>query len=102
MLLRFLLAAVLLAGCTVPVATPSLSHSSDCESGCGAVRTHTPVRREVPNNLVAGRRPSFVDTIGSGSRNTDWTSQLPNNKSGCLIVLIVVVVLVIASATVWR
>ncbi len=106
MLLRFLFAAVLLAGCTAPVTRPSLSHSAayepDCQAGIDAVRTSPQGQPGPLDNLLVPRTPGFVDTIGSDPWNTDWTSQLPGGKAGLIAFLLIIVVLAIATATFWR
>lgn len=99
MLVRFLFAAVLLAGCAAPVIQPSLSHSADCYPD---VRTPQPGKRELSHDELVNRTPDHVDFHGIETADWNWTDQLPDNKTGCIIGLVVVAVIIIATATVWR
>jgi hypothetical protein len=99
MLARFLVAAVLLAGCSAPVTRPSVSHSGDFES----TRQSPPFARgELSDNPVVGRTPDGVCYHRLDTMDWSWTDQLPNSKAGCIIGLVIIAVIVIATATVWR
>ena len=99
MLVRLLFAAFLLAGCSVPVTGPLVSHPSNFESG---LRCPPHGRRELSDNLTVGRTLDYVCYHSLDTMDWSWTDQLPDNKTGCIIGLVVVAVIIIASATVWR
>jgi hypothetical protein len=102
MLVRFLFAAVLLAGCSAPVIQPSPSHSAVCQPGCQAVRTHSPGQREPAPDPLAEWGFGSAGTIGPDPWDADWANQLPGGKAGLIAFVIIVVVLAVATTTLWR
>ncbi len=102
MLVRFLFAAVLLAGCAAPVIMPSVSHPADLQPGCqaGIAWTNPQGQYKPPNLSLADLPPGSGDDFAT--RDTTWVDLLPRNKWGCIAGVIVLVVIVVASVTFWR
>jgi len=70
---------------------------ADYRAGIDVARTDAPGQRELPVSLTAGQAGGVrMDTM-----DWNWVDQLPDNKTGCLIILVVVAVIIIASATFW-
>jgi len=99
MLVRLIFAAVLLAGCAAPVIQPSLSHSPGCYPD---IQTPQPGQRELSHDELVSRTPDYVDFHGIDTLDWSWTDQLPNSRTGCIVGLVIVVALIIATTTVWR
>jgi hypothetical protein len=107
MLVRFLFAAFLLAGCAAPVTMPSLSHSADYESGhqarIEAARTRPSGQRELPHDECVSRTPDYAGGVYI-PRDSIWTGNHlePGTKTACMVAVVIFVVVAIATVTVWR